>query len=187
MLKTFFQNKEINYSPKTLTILARLVLVLLVGAGFWLGKDYLKTVETFPASSKTPTPTESSGGQVADSSNRTPYTLPSGSQTYRFSHGEDVVGPKIQTVTIDPLDPQNNATQTISLEIESESSVQSAVIIVSTDNREKTLNLKLISGDSQKGTYQGSWQVDDTYENKYSFRYILTSETDTFDNTMYLR
>lgn len=187
MLKIFFQNKEINYSSKTLTVLARLVLVLLLGASFWFGKDYLKTMKVFPVSSQTPAPATSSDSQPADSFSRTPYTLPSGSQTYRFSHGEGVVGPKIQIATIDPLDPQNGDTQTITLEIESESPVQSAVIIVSTDNREKTLNLGLISGDSQKGKYQGSWQVDDTYENKYSFRYILTSETGTFDNTMYLR
>jgi hypothetical protein len=116
-----------------------------------------------------------------------PYILPTGAQTYRFSHGADVTGPKPQLVTIDPLDPQPGSTQTISVVIHSTSAVQSAVVIVGTDHQEKTLNLKLSSGDSLKGTYQGSWPVDDTYSQKYFLHYLLKSKTDTFDNTMYLR
>ena len=116
-----------------------------------------------------------------------PYVLPTGAQTYRFSHGTNVTGPKPQLVTIDPLDPRSGSTQTISVVVHSTSAVQSVVVVIGTDHQEKTLNLQLTSGDSQKGTYQGSWQIDDSYENKYSFRYILTAENSAFNNTMYVR
>jgi len=65
---------------------------------------------------------------VAPQSKGVSYTLPSGSQTYRFSHGKDVTGPKIQVVTFDPLDPALGSTQTITLEIESPTPLKSAQI-----------------------------------------------------------
>lgn len=116
-----------------------------------------------------------------------PYTPPSGPQTYRFSHGKDVIGPKIQTMIIDPLDPKKGATQTITLTINSESPITKASIIVYSDSQEKNIDLKLISGDFLKGDYQGFWQVNDTYNNKYALRYIIKAEKNTFDNITYFR
>ncbi|MCR4280070.1 MAG: hypothetical protein NUV82_01435 [Candidatus Komeilibacteria bacterium] len=116
-----------------------------------------------------------------------PYTLPSGPQTYRFSHGSNVTGPKIQTMIINPLDPKKGTIQTVTLAINSESPVTKASIIVYSDSQEKNVNLKLISGDFLKGTYQGSWEVNDTYNNKYALRYILKAEKNTFDNVSYFR
>ena len=116
-----------------------------------------------------------------------PYTLPSGPQTYRFSHGSNVTGPKIQTMIINPLDPKKGTTQTVTLAINSESPVTKASIIIYSDSQEKDVNLKLISGDFLKGTYQGSWEVNDTYNNKYALRYILKAEKNTFDNVSYFR
>lgn len=116
-----------------------------------------------------------------------PYTLPSGSQTYRFSHGSEVKGPKMSSVTIDPLDPQNGAAQTFTIDLESESPVTNADIIIITDNKENSISLKLIEGDPLKGTYQGSWQVNDSFDTKYAARYILKSEKDTYDQVMYMR
>lgn len=133
---------------------------------------------TLTASSATPPP-------VPTQKNH--YVLPTGAQTYRFSHGTEVTGPKPQLVTISPLDPQPGSTQTITLIIHSASPIQNAVVTVGTDNQKKTLNLQLTSGDSFKGTYQGSWQVDDTYDEKYFLHYLLKSENGTFENTMYLR
>ncbi len=179
----FFAEKN---KKDVFSFLAAWLFILLLGASFWPGKDYLK-LKAFLAGFKKSAPAEISGGPAPDRSLGVPYTLPSGIQTYRFSHGEAVVGPKIRTVVIDPLDPAPGADQTITLELESESPVKSVVIIAATDNRKKTLNLKLISGDSLKGAYQASWQPNDTYDVRYSLRYILTAEDSIFDNTMYLR
>ena len=190
MFKTFLSLISRLFAGKNkkdiFSVLAAWIFILILGVGFWPGKDYLK-IKAFLATWKKPTPAEFSENSAPNNFSGVPYTLPSGSQTYRFSHGEDVVGPKIKTVIVDPLDPQPDADQTITLEIESVSPVKSAVIIVATDNREKTLNLKLISGDSLEGAYQASWQVNDTYNARYSFRYILTAEDSIFDNIMYLR
>lgn len=166
--------------------LAVSVFVLFLGLGFWPGKDYLK-IKAFLSGLRKPAPAGFSNNRFPQASGGVPYTLPSGIQTYRFSHGKDVVGPKIQTVVIDPLDPQPGATQTITLEIESESPMKSVVIVAATDNQEQTLNFKLTAGDSLKGTYQASWQLNDTYDAKYAFRYILTAEDSVFDNIMFLR
>lgn len=116
-----------------------------------------------------------------------PYTLPTGLQTYKFSHGKDVTGPKIQVVTFDPLDPEVGSTQTITLEIESPTPLESAEITLTSDNQERTLALKLKSGDALRGTYQTSWVVDDTFDLKYSVHYLLLTANDKFDNTMYIR
>lgn len=110
--------------------------------------------------------------------------LPSGKQTYRFNHGSNVVGPKMQSVTINPLDPQNGDTQTITVEMGSSSLLTKAIITIYTDNKQKEIGLKFVSGDLENGIYQGSWAVNDTYEKRYAFRYILTDSSGTYDNTM---
>ena len=116
-----------------------------------------------------------------------PYTLPSGSQTYRFSHGSGVKGPKMSSVTIDPLDPQNGADQIVTIDLESESPVTKAQLTIITDSKEKVIDLKLVEGDSNKGKYQGSWKVNDTFNTKYAIRYILRSEKGVYDETMFIR
>ncbi len=190
MFKTFSSLVSRLFAGKNkkdiFSVLAAWVFILILGVGFWPGKDYLK-IKAFLATWKKPAPAEFSGDPTPNSPLGAPYTFPSGIQTYRFSHGKDVVGPKIKTAIIDPLDPQPGATQTITLEIESVSPVKSAVIIAATDNRKETLSLKLISGDFLEGAYQVSWQVKDTYNVRYFFRYILTAEDSVFDNIMYLR
>jgi len=184
--------------PKShlLPLIIALVVVLSGGTYFYLKVSYpflftdlttkMVAFKTSLTPSPTPVPTPSpSTTNILPSA--IPYTLPTGSQTYRYSHGDEVKGPKIQNVTFDPLDAPNGTKQTITLEIESVSPMTDNSIIVSTDNRAKTLNLKLTSGDSTKGTYVTSWTVDDTHDKVYAVRYILKSTGDTYDNTMYLR
>lgn len=145
---------------------------------------------TFRFSRPSPSPQNQAGPPspaVAPQSEGVAYTLPSGPQTYRFSHGKDVKGPKVQVVTFDPLDPEVGSTQTITLEIDSPSPLKNAAITLTSDNQEKSLTLKKTGGDALQGTYQTSWVVDDTFELKYSVRYLLLSENDKFDNTMYIR
>ncbi|MEI8233009.1 MAG: hypothetical protein WCG44_04715 [bacterium] len=138
------------------------------------------TISPSPTAPQAPTPSIPTPSKI-------PYILPTGKQVYRFSHGDQVVGPKIQTLTFDPLDAPSGTKQTITLEIESASPMTDNSIIISTDNRAKTLKLKLTSGDTSTGTYSVSWTVDDTHDKVYAVRYILKSTTDTYDNTMYLR
>lgn len=162
---------------------------LLTGFPDIIGTLKSRLVSLYP-SSPSPSPQNQAGPAQQDNNlapSKPPYTLPTGSQTYRFSHGKDVTGPKVQVVTFDPLDPEVNSTQTITLEIESPTPLESAQITLTSDNQEKTLDLERTSGDALQGTYQTSWVVDDTFELTYAVHYLLLSENDKFDNTMYIR
>lgn len=175
-------------NPPKSHLLPLLIVLLLVASGtlyYYLRVTYPSSAAQSPLSEAPSSEAQTPLSGATPS--KPPYTLPQGPQTYRFSHGKDVTGPKIQVVTIDPLDPKIGSTQTITLEIESPTPLKSAEITLTSDNQEKTLDLKLKSGDSLKGTYTGSWQVDDTFDIKYSVRYLLLSANDKFDNTMYIR
>jgi len=173
---------------KILLIVSALAFVALGGANLYL--YYYKK----PAAQQTLKPNTIPAGSVIQAPSKTgpsptpiPYKIPGGLQTYRFSNGSEMKGPKIQSATIDPLDPANGAKQTITLEIESDSPVTSTEIIVTTDKKKKNIDLKLTDGDPQKGTYQGSWQINDSYLTMYAFRFIIKSANGTYDNVMRIR
>lgn len=195
-----------NHPPQShlLVLLAILILVLSSSLYYYLRVTSPELLTGFPdiigtlksrlvslyPSSPSPSPQNQVGLAQRDNNlapSKPPYTLPSGPQTYRFSHGKDVTGPKVQVVTFDPLDPAVGSTQTITLEIDSPSPLKSATITLTSDNQEKTLDLERTSGDTLKGTYQTPWVVDDTFELTYAVHYLLLSENDKFDNTMYIR
>lgn len=175
---------ETALPPQPKSHLLPLLIVLLLVAS---GTLYYYLRVTYPSNEAPIPPLASRGATPEPLPSKPPYVLPSGLQTYRFSHGKNVTGPKVQVVTFDPLDPQVGATQNITLEIESPTPLVSATITITSDNQEKTLDFKRTGGDTLKGTYQASWQVDDTFDLKYSVRYLLLSANDKFDNTMYLR
>lgn len=116
-----------------------------------------------------------------------PYKLPTGAQSYSFSTGSEVKGPKIGNVTIDPLDPKIGTKQTFTLTVESESPVTNASVVVNTDNKEENVILKLIEGTAVSGKFQGSWQVNDPYDYIYAFTYIVKADNGVYENTMFLR
>lgn len=170
------------------------LILVLVGAAFF----YLKTTYPFlfaglsqkvSTALSTPSPSPQATSSLGEAALPTPipYVLPTGSQIYHYSHGSEVKGPKIQTVTIDPIDPQPGTTQTLTLEIESVSPMTKNALTIATDNHTTSLELTRISGDNLKGTYAVTWTPTDTYEHTYSLRFKLESTTDAFDSTMYLR
>lgn len=162
---------------KIILILAAVWLVIFGGIylylNFYKGGGDLKitTLGTAPMSRVRPTPN--------------PYKLPRGAQSYTITSGKDVKGPKITNVVIDPLDPKNGTKQTFKVTVESP--VTSAAVTVHTDNKETNVDLKLVSGDSTKGVYQGSWIVDDSYDYVYAFTYVIKGPDGVYDNTMFLR
>lgn len=180
-----------NFVPPLMAFL----LLVALGLGYYyyqlLNPDFSlwgKFRSFLPAStsvSPTPTPTEAQRQPVEGVG--AAYKLPTGVQTYKFNHGPLVKGPKIQTLVLDPIDPAKGSTQKISLEISSKSELTKATVIVSTDHLNKNINLKFVSGTLEKGFYEGSWQVSDTYTTQYSLHFILTDKSETYDNTMYLR
>jgi hypothetical protein len=175
-------------------LIITLTLVLTGSSYFYLKTAYpflftgLSQKITSITNSPTPSPTMTiTAPPVITAPSSVPYVLPTGSQTYQYSHGSDVKGPKISSVTIDPLDPPKDTAQTITLVITSTSPMTKNSLTINTDNESKTLDLKQVSGDNLAGTYAVTWTPSDTYAQKYSIKYHLVSTTDTFDSTMYLR
>lgn len=113
--------------------------------------------------------------------------LPEGSQTYNFSVGKDVVGPKISKLTIDPLTPQVANNQVVTLSASHTSRISSVTIEVITDNKSSRHTLTQKSGTDLEGTWEGSWTIDDAYDYNYGLRLILSSNQGTYDNTMWFR
>lgn len=102
--------------------------------------------------------------------------LPTGPQAFTVSSGEKNV-PRITGGLIDPYDPKVGAAQRITVNVEDENPVDSVRVSIETDRGSKTHILKLMSGTRNKGTWEGSWRIDDSYNQRYRAILIATSKT----------
>jgi len=116
-----------------------------------------------------------------------PKPLPTGKQVYRYSHGDDVVGPKLQVVTIDPFDPKPGQTITITATIKHDSPVTSATAILVTDNQSNNQPMQLIDGSDTDGTWTTEYTLDDTYLYTYQLNFELASSTGDYQGGMTYR
>lgn len=103
--------------------------------------------------------------------------LPKGSQSWAFSFGDGVTGPKIQTATIDTLTPRAGSTQNLTLTIKNQSPLTTARAFVYTDDRSQQYDLKLTKGSATDGTWSGLWRLDDTTDCTYHIDFDLRSPT----------
>lgn len=117
----------------------------------------------------------------------TPQPIPSGIQTYNLQHGPNVKGPKISSLTIDPVDASNGAEQTVTLDARFTSAITSVIVEVISDTQSERHELQKLSGSPNNGTWQGKWLVQDSINRKYGLRFILTSNTETYDDIMWYR
>lgn len=113
--------------------------------------------------------------------------LPSGVQTYNISHGAEVKGPKPFRAIVSPLTPKKGEKQSIQLAITSDAEITEAKIILHTDNNKKEYPLKLIDGNTQNGTWEASWTMDDSYDYNYYIQFYLKSANGLFQNGLRLR
>ncbi len=143
--------------------------ILVVAASFWgwwifqnrsLRSPRPKKAPTV-SSLPTPTPTP------------TPQQIYRGRATYRVSQGSKV-GPRITEVTFDPHDPKKAEVQTVDVKVAHTQPVSSVSIHLYTDQQEKDLVLKLVSGTAQNGTWQTAWNVDNTV--LYRYMYTITAQ-----------
>ncbi|OGG23923.1 hypothetical protein A3A79_01845 [Candidatus Gottesmanbacteria bacterium RIFCSPLOWO2_01_FULL_43_11b] len=91
-----------------------------------------------------------------------------------------MIGPKPESITIDPLTPEKNQTQTVIVAIKDP--VESAVVELTTDNQKTQHDLK-----NNNGNWEGVWTVDDNYDNTNAMRLILKNKSYTYDQTLYFR
>lgn len=113
--------------------------------------------------------------------------LPGGKQVYRYTHGKDVVGPRLQVVTIDPFDPKLNQIINVTAEIKHDSPVTSATVSLVTDSKTEQSKMNLVSGNSTNGTWTAEIKLEDTYLCNYQLNFDLQSSTGNYKGSMVFR
>lgn len=118
---------------------------------------------------------------------KTPLPLPQGPQTYRYSHGKDVLGPKPQMVQLSTIDPGLNGKQKIEVTIIHDSPVTEAAVNLMTDNKVERHLLTRISGTDMNGVWEGEWVVDDTYLDRFFLQFDLKSKNSSYKDGLSFR
>ena len=114
--------------------------------------------------------------------------LKPGEQSYILSHNQDVIGPNMTMVTLDPHDPTIGQTQTITATIKHSSPVTSATVKVISDNdQEAEEKLTLIEGDSMDGIWQATLETTDSRNYQYSIYFELLSSEGDWKDSIVLR
>jgi hypothetical protein len=104
-----------------------------------------------------------------------------------MSHSKDLVGPKVQLIKFDPIDPAQNTRQTITLEVQSDAPITKSSVVIHADKGPHPISLQLTSSSDNVYTYLGYWNVKDTFYTKYSIQLLFESSDGMFDNTMNIR
>lgn len=155
-----------------------ILIILLSVIGFILTQQISRrlsqTIAPSPSLSPSPSPCVAS-------------RIPVGKQVYRYSHGKDVVGPKLQVVTLDPNDPQEDQRISITAEIKHDSPVTNATLYLVTDNKTVEEKMKLISGEPNNGIWATEIEINDTYLCTYELNFDLQSETGNYLGGMVFR
>lgn len=110
-----------------------------------------------PTTTPTPTPT--------------PTLLLQGTETYTVSQSQPDV-PNVSRVVMDPHDPKPGESQTVRVITGETQSIRSMRVIVQQDNTKETYQMELVEGTSTNGTWERTWEIDDTH----LYTYILTLE-----------
>lgn len=117
-----------------------------------------------------------------------PTTLPKGTQTYTFSYGDAVQGPKPQTLTINPLSPDSGQPQSITIAIRNTTPVTDVSVFTTTDTKNEVRHtLTRTGGTPTDGAWEGSWTLDDSYLSRYYIRLYIKSNKNIYNEIMKFR
>lgn len=103
--------------------------------------------------------------------------LPSGKQSWKMTHGPGVIGPKIDTATVDPLTPDRDTMQTVTITAKHNAAITHVTAILVTDHTQKSVTMARTNGSDTDGAWSASWQIGDTYDHTYQINFILQSAT----------
>jgi hypothetical protein len=136
-------------SPKGIGIMLVILILLSVGAYMYTRRTtVVSTLSRVPTPTIKPTPT--------------PRSIPRGK--IGFSVGGSIPNaPAFGRGYLNPYDPAKGATQVISIEVNDTTAVTSVTGIMKTDNGQQPLTFSLVEGTAQKGNWQATWIVQDTY------------------------
>lgn len=161
----------------------------------WSGRinppDLIKPISLVDSVSWLFSTLKQTNSQTSDSATASPkpsvYPLAKGPQTYTFTNGDKVVGPKIKTLTVNPLCPEESTKQTVTITASHTSPIDEVAVEYITDNHTERHLLFQKSGTATEGIWEDTWSLPASHDYKYGFRLILSSADGTYDNTMWLR
>jgi hypothetical protein len=158
-------------------------LIFLGSLGLYLVfNNYFSGNELFKKSSPnqaqaTPTPTPKP----------TIKPLPTGKQTYNYSHSSSVAGPKPTQIIIDPIDPKQGDAQILSVKIGNTTPISKANIVLKTDNQETEYPLVLTEKGVDFGIWTAKWEMNDSYDYTYQIEIVIYGTVETFTGALTFR
>ena len=166
---------------KNIIILSSILAVLLLLTGF-LGFKYFTggTLDLATISDKFQAATDSKPESIPPKTS--PKPIGSGLQEFNFNHGNQVTGPKLIKVIVNPIDPQPGQTQTITATIKNDSPLTKANLIIETDH-----DITIQAMSLNKDTYQADIKLKDTYDYNYYIKFDLQSPTGNYSGGLRLR
>lgn len=116
----------------------------------------------------------------------TPRPIPHGPLGFTVGQSDRTV-PQISRGTVDPYYPEKGSTQSMTIQVNHTQPVTAVVATVKTDNGvSQPYPFTLVDGTSIKGTWKGSWTINDSYLYTYAVIFTATSgeKTATVEVTM---
>lgn len=173
------ENKKSITLGNLLLALLIVTIIILVYYFFPVIKDNLQRI--FP--SKQQISEELSETPIPTPTRKPNYKLPEGPQSYNFSHGDNVTGPRVSTVSFSPLAAKKDTTQTVSAVFPAGEAVSSVVFSYDTDNL-KNQKLELSKKPNNPSIWEGTWTMPDTTDNIYNVRLIFLGNSGVYDEVM---
>lgn len=103
----------------------------------------------------------------------TPYLLlPQGKQSYSINSGSGNE-PRGTRIIVDPLDARKGEKQTVYLDAGYTKPIESVGVTLIMDNFSKTYPLSVTGGDATKGTWSGTYTIEDDHEKIYAMKFAL--------------
>ncbi|KKR03382.1 MAG: hypothetical protein UT26_C0002G0017 [Microgenomates group bacterium GW2011_GWC1_39_12] len=156
------KSKSLNTVISPAGIVTLLVIIALISGGIYLSSRRKAPTKTTTSIVK-PTPK--------------PYPLPQGPQTYPFSYGSAVTGPKPSEVLINPYDPKKDEKQTFTVKAKYDKPITYAAIDLETDHGVKTYPMQRISGIDTDGVWEVTITTIDTHDYIYNVGLDFRSNT----------
>lgn len=168
-----------SYNPLIIFLLFLLVFVSIVGGVIFGYLQYTKAQAPEVADIAMVQPVESKKAPL--------MPLAQGPQTYSYSHGKNVLGPKPQVVQISTIDPGLNGKQKVTVTIKHTSPITDVSVNLKTDNQTKNYPMNKVAGSDTDGTWEGEWTVSDSYNEIYFLEFDLKSTTTSYKDGLAFR
>jgi hypothetical protein len=113
--------------------------------------------------------------------------IPHGKIGFSVSQADKTI-PQMRRGYIDPYDPAEGSTQTVTINVKYSQPVSQVVAVLKTDHKTSDpYQFKLISGTDMDGQWQGSWTATDSYLHKYNLIISAVSTNSTASAEITLR